>query len=215
MRTRFAIALTLAALLGASAPVGASTADKHPKPRPCTKPAKPTLSSTTTTVPCRATASLSKSDAHGQWKGSLDVETMSTTPGNSCTGSWSGDIEVTVRANGTVVGRADVTSSGPSCVKGFTGVPGATNASLGVSGAFTGDGFDLRFEATSINGFDAGFHLLYLPGPPTIHVPLLRLKKLKKPFADGAFGLFNAGPEECRGGGCTSTADGLVLLKEQ
>jgi hypothetical protein len=212
-------ALTALALLSACFPVGAAIAGKHPKPRPCTKAMKPTLplqppSTTTTTVPCRATASLSKSDARGNWKGSLDVDSMSTTPGNSCTASWSGDITVTVRANGTVVGRADATTAGPSCARGFVG-RGATSASLMVTGAFTGDGFNLRFRATSINGFESGFHLLYLPGPPTIRVPLLKLKKLKKPFADGSFGLFNAGPEECRGGGCTATADGLVLLKEQ
>ncbi len=190
-----------------------AAATRPPKPRPCQPPQPLTLpiTTTTTTVPCLA-ASLSKKQAAGKWEGSLDVESQGTAGGNTVTAIWSGPIMVTVRDDGTVVGSASATTPGPRGA--FVG-RGATAATLGVSGAFTGNGFDLRFNATSVNGYEAGFHLLYLPGPPTIHVPLLKLKRLKKPFADGIFGLFNAGSEELRGGGGSALADGLITLKQQ
>ena len=195
--------------------VGASpAAAKPPKPRPCQPPPPltlPAVSTTTTTLPCLG-SSLTKKQAAGTWEGSLDVESQEIARGNTNTAIWSGPIMVSVRPDGTVVGSASATSTGPT--GRFVGRPG-TAATLGVSGAFTGQGFDLRFNATSLNGYEAGFHLLYLPGPPTIHVPLLKLKKLKKPFADGFFALFNAGPEELRGGGGTALADGLITLKQQ
>ncbi len=210
-RSLFAGLLALLILWG----VGAGpTAAKPPKPRPCQPPPPLTLpvgSTTTTTLPCLG-SSLTKKQVAVRWEGSLDVESQETARGNTNTAIWSGPIMVTVRADGSVVGTASATSAGPT--GSYVGRP-ATAATFAVSGAFTGMGFDLRFSATSLSGYEAGFHLLYFPGPPTIHVPLLKLKMLKKPFADGFFALFNAGPEELRGGGGTALADGLITLKQQ
>jgi hypothetical protein len=168
-----------------------------------------TVAPTTTTLPCVARAQVSKAKAAGSWKGRWLVNATATVPGNSCTSAWEGTVALVVRENGTVGGTSNMhATQAPTCVGGFTGVAAATQASLVVNGTFTGSEFLLRFSASSINGFDAGFHVLYYPGPPTVRVPLI-----SKSTALGVFVPTNLGPEELAGGGGTAQAVGLAVLK--
>jgi len=76
-------------------------------------------------------------------------------------------------------------------------------------GNFTGSEFLLRFSATSINGFDAGLHTRFYPGPPTLRVPLLN-----KDLEGGLASAFNSGPEELSGGGGSADTD-LYIHRER
>jgi hypothetical protein len=188
-----------------------------PKRRLCPKIVKvgdPPSSTTSTTVPCRARERITPHDAAGPWNGTFDVRSLSTVPNNSCTSTWDGKFTVRVRDNGTVIGKGDATATEPpQCASGLSSaVPIATHATLLVSGGFTGTEFRLRFTATALqpSGFEAGFHVLYYPGPPTVRVPLVTSTR-----AVGEVNLFNSGSEELRGGGGTASLVGRITLVQE
>jgi hypothetical protein len=99
--------------------------------------------------------------AAGTWRGTFDVQVFATVPNNACTAAWRGVLSVVVRQNATLQGTGQATTTKPvSCTNGLAGVPPAARAALTVAGRFTGRRFQLRLSGTSIDGFDAGFHVL-------------------------------------------------------
>lgn len=186
---------------------------KKPRPKLCSKhvEAGSPSSTTTTTVPCVAREHIQPKDAAGRWSGTFMMHALQTVPQNSCTSAWAGTVNLLVRRNGSVGGDGDaMATEAPSCVAGFTGVAAANHVTLSLSGTFTGSDFQLRFVATSVDppGYEAGFHVLYYPGPPTVRVPLVGTQR-----AAGVVDLYNAGPEELSGGGGASSLLGVLVLK--
>jgi hypothetical protein len=148
--------------------------------------------------------------AASEWTGTIHAISTETVPGNQCGGKWKGTIDLEVSRKRKVTGEAVITPvTTPSCALGPVQVEPVERITTAVEGVLLKKRFELRFTEPQLIGlWEAGAHLFYYPGPPTIRVPL---KSARRAATD--LDLSNTGKEELAGGGGKATVTGTLKLR--
>jgi len=148
--------------------------------------------------------------AASEWTGTIRATSSETVPGNECGARWKGTIDLEVSRKHKVSGEAVLRAISPaSCALGPPSVEPVTRITTAVVGTLRKKGFELRFTEPRLVGvFEAGAHLFYYPGPPTVRVPLRSAR-----LAETDLHLTNTGTEELAGGGGTATVVGTLKLR--